>query len=803
MNKRLLFISAALLLAFGCAKETDQRGGQSLVKVGASLGDVCTRTYLDEAAIDGKRQVCWSEGDAINLNGYASLPLTAEQAGKPVADFFFYNGAAPLSIIYPASVCEGSKYAEDGSIDIDIPSVQEYSSTSFGKNAAVLYGYGETQPVALNNLCGAVRVTIKGQQTVITKAALISNDRTAAVAGKYSLNPQTGAYTVLDGIHSVALDITEITLTEQGQSFYFTMPYGEYPEGFTVKFYNAEGYPMECVWLKNGQEAEGVTIEAGKLYDFKPVDFVPGKKEILTGADWNYVATQINEGKDDWKATYLDEKTNTLKLGDDIILDKDAVSIKSLEYTIDGNGFSVTNQAASKELVTNLPEGGKIMDLTLKGKMVSGTDMAALVHTVAGGTIENCVNEMSVELTSRYVLFGVFARKFSSGMIKGCVNKADFNIILDISAESKTLKAFCGGLVATIYRTKSESPSEIAIIEDCINEGDIKIAMKLPALYSYSRAGFGGIVGYINDERGSEDICLIKNCINRGDLSLDITEKVAGKEPMVQTSVGGILGLASSLVTSVDGSTTQDYCKIDDPKSATKNSSICIEGCSNEGVISNNVISRCTSTDIFTKVFTGGIAGTVIGRPDKHSVIKNCVSKGAVLPYSIKINPFGRAGLCTVCGGVIGLGGYVDVTGGTVEASVGTPDALTFAVGGVIGTAIAKFSISGMSISPKISHSYSLDHAADNHALAVVNSTAKIGTTTDISGSSVTGCSFGGSFFTASTAKYTDVAPYPERIVSVTAEDIAINKYIVSASYTKGDITISDNVFAGVNAQEE
>lgn len=801
--KKLLFISAALLLALGCAKEVEEPHSQDLFKVGVSLSDVHTRTYLDEAATDGKRQVYWSEGDAVNLNGYASLPLTAEQAGKPVADFQFYNGATPLSIVYPASICEGSKYAEDGSIEINIPSVQEYSATSFGINAAILYGYGESQPVALNNLCGAVRVTVKGQQTAIKKAVLISNDRAVAIAGKYNLNPQTGEYTVLEGIHSVALDITEFTLDQQGQSFYFTLPYGEYPKGFTVKFYNAEDYPMECLWLKNSETADGVSIAAGKLYEFKPVEFTPGKKEILTGADWNYIATQINAGNNDWKATYLDEKTNTIKLGDDIILDNDAVSIESLEYTIDGNGFSITNHAASKELVTNLPEGGKIVDLTLKGKMVSGTDMGAFVHTIAGGTIENCVNEMAVELNTRDVMFGVFARKFSYGTIKGCVNKADFDIILDHSASSKTLKTFCGGLVATIYRTRTESVSGIAIIEDCINEGDINIAMKLPAIYSYSRAGFGGIVGYINDESGSEDICLIKNCINRGDIRLDIAEKVNAKEPVVQTSVGGILGLASALVASVDGSTTQDYCKIDDPKSATKNSYICIEKCSNEGVISNNIFSRSGSGDIFTKVYTGGIAGTVIGRSDKHSVIKDCVSKGAVLPYSVKINPFGRAGLCTVCGGVIGLGGYVDVTGGTVEASVGTPDALTFAVGGVIGTAIAKFSISGMNISPKISHSYSLDHAADNHALAVVNSTAKIGTTTDISGSSVTGCSFGGSFFTASTAKYTDSAPYPERIVPVSAEDIKTGKYIVSASYTKDEITISDNVFAGGNAQEE
>lgn len=801
MNKITLFVSAALLLTFGCAKEVQHPQQKEAVKVGVSLAQVSTRTYLDPSVADGKRQVCWSEGDEINLNGYTSLPLTAEQAGKPVADFLFYNGAAPLSIVYPASICDESGYAEDGSINIDIPSVQEYSATSFGKNAAVLYGYGEVQPVALSNLCGAVRVAVKGQQTVITKAALISNDRTVAIAGKYRLNPQTGAYTVIDVIHSVALDITEITLTDEGQSFYFTLPYGEYPAGFTVKFYDSEGGPMECLWLRNSEDTQGVKIEAGRLYEFKPVEFTAGKKEILTGADWNYIATQINEGKSDWKAVYLDEKTNTIKFGADITLDKDAVQIQSLEYTLDGNGFSVMNHEAAKPLVYDLPEGGVIRDLTLAGNMsVTTADVSAFTFSVSGGTIENCTNEMDIEITTKHPAFGAFVRTITSGTLKGCVNKGDITVNLVNEAASSVSKSFGGALAATCF-----NPTGISTIEDCVNEGDVKVILNIGSYSGVQRAGYGGIIGYISGA-GADNTCRIIGCENHGKVSLDIAHQPTTMA-LIQYSVGGILGLSSAVATSADsGGTGKNHgsSKIADPfLSSTENSYIYLEKCSNYGEVSNNLTSRSASTDIFTKVFTGGIAGTVIGLSDKHSVIKDCVSKGAVIPYSVKINPYNRAGLCTVCGGVVGLGGYVDITGGSVDSAVGTPDAMTFSVGGVIGTALTKFSISGMNISPKISHSYSVDHAKDNHALAVVNSTSKLGTTTDISGSSVTGCTFGGSFFTASTAKYTDVAPYPDQIVSVTAEDIAIGRYIISASYTKGDVTLSDNTFAAVNGQEE
>ena len=104
MNKRILFISiAGLLSLIGCVKEPVQQENR-LMNVSVNLATVQTKTYLGEVE-DGRRQVYWSAGDAINLNGYESLPLTQEQAGKATADFQLYNGALPYKVIYPSSIC--------------------------------------------------------------------------------------------------------------------------------------------------------------------------------------------------------------------------------------------------------------------------------------------------------------------------------------------------------------------------------------------------------------------------------------------------------------------------------------------------------------------------------------------------------------------------------------------------------------------------------------------------------------------------------------------------------------------------
>ena len=810
MKKELLFISAFLLLVLsGCVNETLQPESSKELKVSVSLASVQTKTYLGE--VDGNvRQVYWSEGDAVSMNGFASDVLTADQAGKATADFKFYNGSVPYRVIYPASICK--EFTPDGMVTVDVPATQEYSSDSFGKGSAILYGYSdiEDSPVVLHNLCGAVKVSLKSEAgAMIKRAVLISNDKTVPVAGTFVIDPQTGAYTVSEGVKSISLNIDQVIVDANGQqSFYFTVPYGSYPAGFTMKFYDSDLRPMECSWLRGKDATEaGVTIAAGKLYEFNPVDFIPGKKEILTGEDWKYIAEQINAGKTDWKAAYLDG--NTIRLGDDIVLPEGTPRIvANFTYELDGKGYSITNPSASDALIKTLPSGGVIRNLTMAGEMKTPdatktlVEVAAFVHTISGGKIEDCVNEMVFNVDSKRVIFGAFARTFSAGEINRCVNNADMNITMDLSSQksddlsSADFKGFGGGLVATCFEPTTGSP----VFNDCVNNGDLNISVNTVGL-GLARAGFAGVLGYISlkaDAKYKEYYPILKNCTNNGDVTFSYVDNSANSK--IQCSVGGIVGLSAALISTKSTSPTSDV-KYGAISASAEHYHVEIENCTNTGRINNNATSSVTAAEFNSKIYTGGIAGALLGSSTNHAKIKNCTNTGEVVPYSVKVNPYSRASVCGVSGGILGLGGYVDIEGGVMNAKVGSAQTRSFATAGVIGLAVHKFSIKDMSVNADISMIQTDDkYTKNSHALAVTNNTEIL--KTDLSGSEITGCQFAGSFLISCSGTYNSAPVIPTEITHVTADDFPAGTNVVSKSYTKGGIVMENNTYwSNVNAQ--
>ena len=814
MKKELLFISAFLLSVLsGCVNETLQPESSKELKVSVSLASVQTKTCLgddDDNDNDNVRQVYWSLGDAVSLNGYESLPLTDEQADKATAEFQLYNGSLPYKVIYPASICK--EFTPDGMVTVDVPATQEYSSDSFGKGSAILYGYSdiEDSPVVLHNLCGAVKVSLNIQAgTTIKRAVLISNDKTVPVAGTFVIDPQTGAYTVSEGVKSISLNIDQVTVDANGQqSFYFTVPYGSYPAGFTVKFYDSDLRPMECSWLRDKDATNaGVNIAAGKLYEFNPVDFIPGKKEILTGEDWKYIAEQINAGKTDWKAAYLDG--NTIRLGDDIVLPEGTPRIvANFTYELDGKGYSITNPSASDALIKTLPSGGVIRNLTMAGEMKTPdatktlVEVAAFVHTISGGKIEDCVNEMVFNVDSKRVIFGAFARTFSAGEINRCVNNADMNITMDLASQksddlsSADFKGFGGGLVATCFEPTTGSP----VFNDCVNNGDLNISVNTVGL-GLARAGFAGVLGYISlkaDAKYKEYYPILKNCTNNGDVTFSYVDNSANSK--IQCSVGGIVGLSAALISTKSTSPTSDV-KYGAISASAEHYHVEIENCTNTGRINNNATSSVTAAEFNSKIYTGGIAGALLGSSTNHAKIKNCTNTGEVVPYSVKVNPYSRASVCGVSGGILGLGGYVDIEGGVMNAKVGSAQTRSFATAGVIGLAVHKFSIKDMSVNADISMIQTDDkYTKNSHALAVTNNTEIL--KTDLSGSEITGCQFAGSFLISCSGTYNSAPVIPTEITHVTADDFPAGTNVVSKSYTKGGIVMENNTYwSNVNAQ--
>ena len=195
-----------------------------------------------------------------------------------------------------------------------------------------------------------------------------------------------------------------------------------------------------------------------------------------------------------------------------------------------------------------------------------------------------------------------------------------------------------------------------------------------------------------------------------------------------------------------------------------------------------------------------------MGSSTNHAKIKNCTNTGEVVPYSVKVNPYSRASICGVSGGILGLGGYVDIEGGVMNAKVGSAQTRSFATAGVIGLAVHKFSIKDMSVNADISMIQTDDkYTKDSHALAVTNNTEIL--KTDLSGSEITGCQFAGSFLISCSGTYNSAPVIPTEIKYVTAADFAADGTVtpgvlISGSYTKGGITMTGNTYwSNVNAQ--
>ena len=316
-----------------------------------------------------------------------------------------------------------------------------------------------------------------------------------------------------------------------------------------------------------------------------------------------------------------------------------------------------------------------------------------------------------------------------------------------------------------------------------------------------ARAGFAGVLGYISlkaDAKYKEYYPILKNCTNNGDVTFSYVDNSANSK--IQCSVGGIVGLSAALISTKSTSPTSDV-KYGAISASVDHYHVEIKNCTNTGRINNNATSSVTAAEFNSKIYTGGIAGALLGSSTNHAKIENCTNTGEVVPYSVKVNPYSRASICGVSGGILGLGGYVDIEGGVMNAKVGSAQTRSFATAGVIGLAVHKFSIKDMSVNADISMIQTDDkYTKNSHALAVTNSTEIL--KTDLSGSEITGCQFAGSFLISCSGTYNSAPVIPTEITHVTADDFPAGTNVVSKSYTKGGITMSDNTYwSNVNAQ--
>ena len=790
MNLKLTIPSVFLaVMAVSCVQshEMDSSRQENVITLTASQGH--TRTVLGETAGD-KVPVYWSSGDRINVNGIVSSPLVIGDGQKvSKADFKVSNVALPYTVVYPAEAYSGTE--ENGTVLLTIPQSQKYVPGSFASGADILFGTSVTEgEVVMEHLCATIRLSLTdAQSAVVKKLTLVSLSDDSPIAGTFSLDPYFLNLSPKDGTASITMELPEegVRLGSEPVDFHMTIPAGTYPEGFTIVLEDEGKHIQRFHWLREAPEAEpGITAAAGSLVRFDACEFDPGAREICSAEEWNLFVAAYNAGGDAWKSDWLG-KDGVIRLGADITA-KNVSSITSLSHTIDGCGFSITQTEGRSPLIgTNRAE---VRNLTLKGKMTPADPLtagAAVFTTTLGsaGKFINCHNEMNVTVNgieSSEVVAGCFVRSMQGGLISKCTNSGDITIYSNINLK-KDQRVLAGGFVAIVRDLTGP-----ATIEGCVNNGDVSVLMEKAASVADKRpinAGYAGIVANVTYGTASTYLT-VKDCVNNGNISVSYTPDPASAQHLV-SGVGGILGLSAKLTETGAGyySTNGDSFYL------------VLDGCVNNGDMENRLVSPGDSQDL-NKAFAGGVAGVIHGLKASHAQVVDCSSFGKVTSY--EGTEYTRAGLSTCSGGLIGCGAYIDMDGCVVNSpSVGTLKRQSYAVSAGVATLHQSFTMTDCRFFANLNIIRSKTYAENNWSLGFSLSTSEKGGNTKnatLEGSSVTGCSFGGTLTTNKdvvefSSKATTFGDMEKKVF--TASDCT--DHIASKSYGENKVTFENNSY--------
>jgi len=788
MRKILFYISAAVTV-LACSKheaaQTTAAMEEQLLSV--NIGTPTVRTAIDGASSDETLRAWWSNGDVINVNGKKSSEFTGS-GQETSAEFKINNVQAPYRMVYPHSAYKGEN--EDGTVTVTFPAVQKYTPNSFESGAMIMYGYSETESIDCRYACGAIKIGLKIDEAKAVKSISIhSLHQDNCITGDFTIDPVAGTITAGEnGGQTITMELPEDGLSHTESSTYIiaTIPAGSYPAGFEIKMLDREKRVMRRLWLRHSADAEaGVEIIPGRITSFDNQEFITDSREICSADDWEEFAAACNKGGDDWKSLWLSKKHSVI-IGSDFSAEC-LTSVKNLTegVTIEGNGHTITQTKATGPLFQTVK--GTVKNLTLAGEM-KATDpysegASAFCSLLAGGNIYGCTNSMSIGIDaahkSKAVKAAAFAAEISGGTISKCINKGRIDIVTGL-ASSKEVMA--GGFAAIVRNLTSK-----AYLTDCTNEADIAISLEKAANGTSrpNKAGFGGMVGVILDGN-AENFLNISGCINNGNISVSFAQDPSNAANFNLSGAGGIVGINTAFNNDGNFPTTPSGYYMQ------------MTGCTNNGNIFNGLASKASST-LIDDVCSGGLAGILVGTSSSHILIEGCKSYGTVKTY--EGTAFKRATYVNVCGGLCGIGGWVDFDKcDVVSKQIGTVKGRTYSVSAGIGLAIRSFTMTGCRFNAEIQAIRCTSFTEDSHSLAFCATTtsksgnidAKYGL--DLSGSEISDCSFRGKLTTNSATVSPDAtSPVTTNTVEFTKD--TYSGYIISKTSGTTDVVLKDNKY--------
>ena len=611
----ILLGSALVMLTAGCTKDAtkDVAPSDKVTVFEMNIeGEADARTVLDG------RDVLWSEGDCVAINGQKAT-VGEEYVGTKSARFEVAGASdAPYRVIYPAEA-----YNDDGTITVS--EIQEYAPNSFAQGAAVMVGYGETTAIRLQNLYGLVKITIKKEGDERIQSVTLHSNNLEAMTGTFTVDYATAAMTPLAGMDFVkVVSSAGIDYDDEGKAvIYIAVPAGTYAKGFTVKVATDNG-----TMSRSANSKTGATIERNTIYSMDPFQYAQGKADtvesINNAEQLQAFLNAVNAGD------YAKYKASNgeVQLGADIDLKNVTITpATSFDGIFNGRGYKLKNwQSDGTALFAATTAEAVVKNIVIDSSCKMDVSNAAAgnkAFIVASnlGTVSGCTNYADMvfaptnDLAAQYMI-GAIVGVSTSATITNCHNKGNFTIALQSMTKSSY---YFGGVVGDTAQKSS--------LTKCINEGNITIT--IDGTNGWKNVYLGGVSGACNQAG------VLSDCINKGKVSFYLDKAYKGAYP----NIGGITGYTANTVTN----------------------------CKNYGDVSicTNT-SKASDAPQITRPAIGGIAGYINGN------VTGCENYGHILLQGTTDVKFSATTSYTsggvgkmgrpVIGGVCGCVGFPEIT---------------------------------------------------------------------------------------------------------------------------------------------
>ena len=748
--RNLFFVAFAAMTVAGCQEELANPNDEmqetgNVVTFTGSVENALTKTTMwyedNEYQTGDEFPTMFMNADHITVNGAESGDLTKnDNNGTDIS--FTVAGVTPP---YYAVTSKHVNSYENGVYTVQVNGTgnpQDYrlvrgdKATSFDSQADILAAYSKDERLSFRHMCTFYAITVDAESEVkdnIKSIYIRQGGKQPNLAGKWKLsftgenNAPVLEPSSMDAI--IAYNCGEEGVAH-GKVMIVGVPSYNYKDGliFTLKDVNGKFASYMVPASKTDHTADG-----GKIIPFKP-SFKPASGTIMTADDWEEFASAVNSGND-WDV-YRWVGDGTVKLGANITATNLTTITKDFPYVFDGGGFTITRESATRPLF--LEVSGEIRDLTLAGELKLDNDGAPFVRNLnPGGKITDCTNKMNVtfELKDHTTYIAGFAAVLPTTEVKGeivteisgCTNDGAITGTTAYTDGEKYHVAI-GGVVGDV-RAGGNAPYSV-VLDGCKNLKEIRFTPVPPADHEtpgMAFTGIGGVAGWIRSCKSAA----LNGCDNSGNITLSAEEmKTSNGMRAYSICMGGIIGCGTDC--SGLGLTLNGY-------------DISLTDCDNSGVLYNCGDNYSKSSESNNKVYTGGVAGSLVGLSEDHALLSNCSNTGDVITYDLCSDDSPvpdvvstRPAYNAVAGGLIGFGAYLDMDAVTVSCRIGNGKRPMVSWGGVIGYAVRPFNLNGGTLNLG-GYFQRISNYKFNRAVVAVVPDATTGFTPDVKGSSIKG----------------------------------------------------------------